>query len=350
MSQPGTVKVCRTCGQPKVLSEFRRWYDRKRGKHYVRGSCRQCASQQQYERRSANIEQHREYERQLYRKHRRKILKRKDILKRMRRTQVYGSPKVVPVSRDEIIARDGNHCYLCGRHLRRSEINLDHVVPLSRGGTHTPDNLRVCCVQCNVRKGSRLLEEIDSTFRPFKKTCTHCFETKPIEQFSTRGPVKYQGACKVCVASLQRQRRADRRNITVIDSLNEVYKCNDCGEEWTPEPEDGLDNIRWYWRCPNGCNHDGNPWRPGERTCSHCNRVLPIEEFAGRGKNRRPECRECCASRGRQKRAATRNLTVVDSVSEIYRCNDCGAEWHPELPPGKKHMRYWWRCPNGCNS
>src|SRR5512144_2844945 len=49
----------------------------------------------------------------------------------------------VRFSRVNIYARDESTCQSCGRHFRRSELNLDHVVPRSRGGSTSWDNV-VC--------------------------------------------------------------------------------------------------------------------------------------------------------------------------------------------------------------
>jgi 5-methylcytosine-specific restriction endonuclease McrA len=67
----------------------------------------------------------------------------------------------VDVSRDEIIERDGQACYLCGEELSIHEVTFDHVVPLSRGGTHTPENVRIAHHSCNSKKGSRRIEGLD---------------------------------------------------------------------------------------------------------------------------------------------------------------------------------------------
>ena len=61
----------------------------------------------------------------------------------------------VRFSRHNIYTRDNNTCQYCGQQLPRSELNLDHVVPRSRGGRTTWDNVVCCCVDCNVRKGAR---------------------------------------------------------------------------------------------------------------------------------------------------------------------------------------------------
>jgi len=41
----------------------------------------------------------------------------------------------------------------------QKRLNLDHVVPLSRGGRSSWDNVVCACIECNSRKGSRTPEE-----------------------------------------------------------------------------------------------------------------------------------------------------------------------------------------------
>lgn len=66
---------------------------------------------------------------------------------------------VEPVDRDRIIRRDDSTCYMCHRKLGKRDIHLDHVRPVTRGGSHTEDNIKVSCRPCNLRKGNRLPEE-----------------------------------------------------------------------------------------------------------------------------------------------------------------------------------------------
>lgn len=51
-------------------------------------------------------------------------------------------------------------CYLCGR-LLAGDVHLDHIVPLARGGAHSNENLAPTHDVCNLRKGDRLLAELD---------------------------------------------------------------------------------------------------------------------------------------------------------------------------------------------
>jgi 5-methylcytosine-specific restriction endonuclease McrA len=67
---------------------------------------------------------------------------------------------------DDVIRRDGLDCYICDirtdpdapvRTMNRAE--LEHVVSLANGGSHTRDNLRCACFRCNRIKGWRLTPE-----------------------------------------------------------------------------------------------------------------------------------------------------------------------------------------------
>jgi hypothetical protein len=63
------------------------------------------------------------------------------------------------VSRRNIFMRDGERCMYCGVRFRPQELTLDHIVPRSRGGKNSWDNLVACCQKDNHRKGDRLPEE-----------------------------------------------------------------------------------------------------------------------------------------------------------------------------------------------
>ena len=61
----------------------------------------------------------------------------------------------VALNRRAVFARDGNRCQYCGAAAE----NLDHVVPRSKGGAHTWENVVAACRPCNTRKEDRLLAE-----------------------------------------------------------------------------------------------------------------------------------------------------------------------------------------------
>ncbi len=59
----------------------------------------------------------------------------------------------VRFTRKNIFYRDRSRCQYCGKRFQARDLNLDHVVPLSRGGKSTWENVVCCCIACNSRKG-----------------------------------------------------------------------------------------------------------------------------------------------------------------------------------------------------
>jgi len=63
------------------------------------------------------------------------------------------------LNRPNVLARDENRCQYCGRRFPSHQLSLDHVIPRSRGGTNTWDNVVCACLHCNVKKGGRTPKE-----------------------------------------------------------------------------------------------------------------------------------------------------------------------------------------------
>ena len=63
------------------------------------------------------------------------------------------------LSRKNILMRDRYTCQYCGKTLNSGELTLDHVIPRSRSGETTWENLVACCHPCNNKKGNRTPEE-----------------------------------------------------------------------------------------------------------------------------------------------------------------------------------------------
>jgi len=68
-------------------------------------------------------------------------------------------PQEVRFTRKNIYLRDKSRCQYCGRPAPTRELNLDHVIPISRGGRSTWQNVVCCCLPCNSRKGNKLPSE-----------------------------------------------------------------------------------------------------------------------------------------------------------------------------------------------
>jgi hypothetical protein len=64
-----------------------------------------------------------------------------------------------PISRTKVIAvmkKSDSRCVNCGSD---QDLQIDHIVPHSRGGTNGLDNLQMLCRDCNLSKGAKTMEE-----------------------------------------------------------------------------------------------------------------------------------------------------------------------------------------------
>ncbi|MFL5273663.1 MAG: HNH endonuclease [Anaeromyxobacteraceae bacterium] len=85
----------------------------------------------------------------------------------------------VRFSRFNIYARDDNTCQYCGGRFARADLNLDHVIPRSRGGATSWENVVCSCVPCNLRKGGRTPDEAGMRLKraPFRPKWTPMFRS-----------------------------------------------------------------------------------------------------------------------------------------------------------------------------
>ena len=68
---------------------------------------------------------------------------------------------VPALTNKRLFARDNHMCLYCGDYLYDCELTRDHVVPVSRGGTDTWENVVTACRACNHRKDDHMLEDIE---------------------------------------------------------------------------------------------------------------------------------------------------------------------------------------------
>lgn len=71
----------------------------------------------------------------------------------------------VRFSRANIFARDKHRCQYCSRKGRSDELTFDHVIPISRGGRKSWDNIVTACIRCNSRKSGRTPREAGMSLR-----------------------------------------------------------------------------------------------------------------------------------------------------------------------------------------
>ena len=65
----------------------------------------------------------------------------------------------VKLTRRNLFIRDKCHCQYSGERLSLSEATIDHVIPRSKGGKNTWENLVICSLDVNVKKGNRTPQE-----------------------------------------------------------------------------------------------------------------------------------------------------------------------------------------------
>ena len=147
----------------------------KRGKSYVMPECKQCEIERSTQWNKNNRIRTNHYKKKWRKKNPDKIKKymRKwrdknhEIDKihqrnnQHKRRAIKRKTSVGPVpSRDFILKQQGGVCNYCKIEGDEVEWHLDHVIPLSRGGSHTEDNVQVLCRSCNQSKGNKLPDEI----------------------------------------------------------------------------------------------------------------------------------------------------------------------------------------------
>ncbi|MGL5796238.1 MAG: HNH endonuclease [Waterburya sp.] len=61
-------------------------------------------------------------------------------------------PKTIRV---DVLRRDNYRCVFCGISAKKAELQIDHIIPFSQGGSNTIDNLQTLCSDCNQGKSNR---------------------------------------------------------------------------------------------------------------------------------------------------------------------------------------------------
>lgn len=139
------MKICKTCGEEKELTEYYKTGRTYKGKQYYKNDCKECV----YQRYKENTMQ---WERDNPEGHR---------LRESKRRARKRDATVGKIVFEDILIRDGAVCHICTLHVPLDEIVLDHVIPLARGGEHSQDNLKVSHRSCNARKHTKLMDELE---------------------------------------------------------------------------------------------------------------------------------------------------------------------------------------------
>ena len=64
--------------------------------------------------------------------------------------QLQGKTRFIPKKvKEEVLARDNWQCVICGK---KEDLQFDHIIPYSKGGSNTVENLQILCASCNRKK------------------------------------------------------------------------------------------------------------------------------------------------------------------------------------------------------
>lgn len=115
--------------------------------------------------------------------------------------------------RFDVFKRDGFQCQYCGSCPPEVVLELDHITPVSKGGTNQIDNLLTACFDCNRGKSNGLLEVAPETVAE-----------KAAQLEEKREQLK----------AFERMQKAERRRQDkAIDSIEEIFKGYYPGREFT---------------------------------------------------------------------------------------------------------------------
>ena len=70
----------------------------------------------------------------------------------------YSGKQIRKATRKAVLERDNFTCVYCGARAYEAPLEIDHVIPRSKGGTHNIDNLVTSCKKCNRKKRARFLD------------------------------------------------------------------------------------------------------------------------------------------------------------------------------------------------
>ncbi len=172
------IKVCNTCHEEKNIEEFYKRKPHKDKKNEYDPICKACVKVrnkrvylEHYEERIAKERQYLDRRREAIANGAIKPLQHRDP-RLMCNAESTGRERATAlgvfcaedVSYGRIYERDKDlPCYICGKPvLRQHVISFDHVIPITRSGSHTEENIRLVHHACNCRKSARLLSEMNA--------------------------------------------------------------------------------------------------------------------------------------------------------------------------------------------
>jgi len=131
----------------KTPQQLARWYELKKARYHADGDYRDrvLAANRHY--RKTKPENYRKHSRLQYAK------------RRAWKLGAASNPRSIKVFVEVVRVKEFAVCYYCERLVPGKEVHFDHIVPLSKGGAHSIENLCVSCPHCNQTKLNKPIHE-----------------------------------------------------------------------------------------------------------------------------------------------------------------------------------------------
>ena len=82
--------------------------------------------------------------------------KPKRIKKSKKKVKPNTRSRYIPAAtRVDVLRRDNHRCVYCGVSAKKAELEIDHIIPFSKGGSNAISNLQTLCSDCNKGKSDR---------------------------------------------------------------------------------------------------------------------------------------------------------------------------------------------------
>ena len=173
------IKTCTKCSEEKTLDDF---YGHKKGRHGKHPECKICYNERVKKYRSVNKEkyigtqikwreknidkinqgirerrkQNPDIKKESNKRYRKSHPEANIRSKNKRRARNANVPSGTLPIKDELLNNQGGMCANCKTKNKKSIWHLDHIIPISKGGHNTKENVQILCQRCNLSKRDKM--------------------------------------------------------------------------------------------------------------------------------------------------------------------------------------------------
>jgi len=99
--------------------------------------------------------------------------------------------KTLPFTRMNVYLRDKGHCMYCGKKVGLNSFSFDHYIPKCQGGRTSWENILICCLRCNSKKGNKPASKFKEPIRrPYAPQLDKAAPVHLVNKLAAEIPVK----------------------------------------------------------------------------------------------------------------------------------------------------------------